>query len=133
MNPLYSRVAERAGHRCEYCRAPEAVFNFPFEVEHLVPPGRGGSHDEENLALSCRSCNLFKTDAIDALDPQSGRRVPLFNPRRDAWEEHFRADLKTGILAGLTPMGRATLLLLQMNGATQVSARKIWARLKLFP
>jgi len=30
MNPHYARVAQRAGHRCEYCRAPEAVFNFPF-------------------------------------------------------------------------------------------------------
>jgi hypothetical protein len=34
MNPLYARVAARAGDRCEYCHAPEAVFNFPFEVEH---------------------------------------------------------------------------------------------------
>ena len=37
MNPRYAPVAERAGHRCEYCRAPEAIFNFPFEVEHIVP------------------------------------------------------------------------------------------------
>jgi hypothetical protein len=32
MNPHYEVVALRAGHRCEYCHAPEAVFNFPFEV-----------------------------------------------------------------------------------------------------
>lgn len=31
MNPLYPAVADRAGHRSEYCRAPEAVFNFAFE------------------------------------------------------------------------------------------------------
>lgn len=36
MNPHYPLVARRAGHRCEYCRAPEAVFNFPFEVERLA-------------------------------------------------------------------------------------------------
>jgi hypothetical protein len=52
MNPHYSRAAERAGHRCEYCQAPEAIFNFPFEVEHILPPGRGGTDDESNLALS---------------------------------------------------------------------------------
>ena len=37
MNDWYPLVAERAGHRCEYCLAPEAVFNFPFEVEHIFP------------------------------------------------------------------------------------------------
>ena len=35
MNPHYPLVAERAGHRCEYCHAPEVIFNFPFE---------GGTH-----------------------------------------------------------------------------------------
>lgn len=33
MNLHYTLVGRRAGHRCEYCHAPEAVFNFPFEVE----------------------------------------------------------------------------------------------------
>jgi len=35
MNRHYAGVAERAGHRCEYCHAPEAIFNLPFEVEHI--------------------------------------------------------------------------------------------------
>jgi hypothetical protein len=46
MNPHYRVVAQRAGHRCEYCRAPEAVFNFPFEVEHICeskPAAKGRS------------------------------------------------------------------------------------------
>lgn len=89
MNPLYSRVAERASHRCEYCRVPEAIFNFPFEVEHILPPQRRGSDDELNLALSCRSCNLFKTDQTEASDPETATNVSLFNPRQDEWNEHF--------------------------------------------
>jgi hypothetical protein len=36
MNPRHARVAARAAHRCEYCHAPEALFNFPFEVEHII-------------------------------------------------------------------------------------------------
>ena len=40
MNPFYTQVADRAEHRCEYCRAPELAFNFPFEVEHLIPKSR---------------------------------------------------------------------------------------------
>lgn len=35
MNPRYHAVSTRAEHRCEYCHAPEATFNFPFEVEHI--------------------------------------------------------------------------------------------------
>ena len=36
MSPRYALVAARAKHRCEYCHAPEAIFNFPFEVEHIL-------------------------------------------------------------------------------------------------
>jgi hypothetical protein len=37
VNPNYPLVAERAGHRCEYCHAPEAIFNVPFKVDYIVP------------------------------------------------------------------------------------------------
>jgi hypothetical protein len=51
VNPLYPVVAERVVYRCKYCHAPEAVFNFPFEVEHIFPQAHGDSDDLENLAL----------------------------------------------------------------------------------
>jgi hypothetical protein len=54
MNPHYPEVALRAGHRCEYCHAPEAVFNLPLEVEHIVPMARGGEDAAANWALACR-------------------------------------------------------------------------------
>jgi hypothetical protein len=133
MNPRYGRVAQRAGHRCEYCQAPEAIFNFPFEVEHVVPTGHGGTDDELNLALSCRSCNVAKSDYVDAVDPLTGDLIPLFNPRKNRWHEHFRVEALTARLSGLTPIGRATIERLQMNRQTQVTARMHWMRLKLFP
>lgn len=43
MNPFYNLVADRAAHRCEYCHDPELVFNFTFEVKHIVPICRGGA------------------------------------------------------------------------------------------
>lgn len=129
----YSRVAERAGHRCEYCHAPEAIFNFPFEVEHVVPASRKGADDESNKALACRSCNLFKSDHVVGLDPVTGEDVPLFNPRSDRWEEHFRIDLESGMIVGLTAMGLATIARLQMNSPLQLAARQAWMRLGLFP
>jgi len=36
------------------------MFNFPFEVEHIAPVSAGGQDEEANLALACRSCNLYK-------------------------------------------------------------------------
>jgi hypothetical protein len=44
MNPLYKFIADRAGHRCEYCHAPEIAFNFPFDVEHFIPTSKQGSN-----------------------------------------------------------------------------------------
>lgn len=129
MNRHYSAVAERAAQRCEYCHAQEAVFNFAFEVEHIVPQSRGGSSDESNLALACRSCNLFKSDAVAG----GGEQKPLFNPRTQQWEEHFSVVSETAEITGLTETGRATVAQLQMNRPRQVSAHKRWMQLGIFP
>jgi 5-methylcytosine-specific restriction endonuclease McrA len=75
MNPHYPAVARRANHRCEYCRAPEAIFNFPFEVEHVLPSAAGGSDDESNLALTCRSCNVHKSSHLTGPDGAGGAEV----------------------------------------------------------
>ncbi|MDM9382578.1 HNH endonuclease signature motif containing protein [Chlorogloeopsis sp. ULAP01] len=128
MNPFYPLVANRANHRCEYCHAPELVFNFPFEVEHIVPMYRGGADAEFNLALACRSCNLRKGTRISAVDPESKTEVPLFHPRQDTWNEHFRVDIEVG-----TAIGRATIVCLEMNSQPQIIARQLWIRLGLFP
>lgn len=81
MNPYYSAIAERASHRCEYCHAPELVFNFPFEVEHIIPLFQQGTNDESNLALACRSCNLRKGIRINGIDNDSNSKVQFFHPR----------------------------------------------------
>ena len=131
MNPYYPLVAARARHACEYCRAPEAVFNLPFEVEHITPRAHGGETNEDNLALSCRSCNLYKSDYVRAEDELTREDVSLFNPRLDAWREHFSIVEETGEIKGLTASGRATVSRLRINSAAQVEARRQWLRLGL--
>jgi hypothetical protein len=133
MNSRYPLVAQRASHRCEYCRAPEAIFNFAFEVEHIIPVSRGGSSDEWNLALACRACNIFKSDHLTALDEVTKTPVPLFNPREEIWQEHFLVNNETGEIQGITATGRVTVLLLRMNATTQLTARLQWMRINLFP
>ncbi len=133
MNLHYAKVAARAGHRCEYCHAPEAAFNFPFEVEHIVPELRGGKNDEANMALACRACNVFKSHHVIGSDSQTNQEANLFHPRHDRWDLHFRVNQDTGEIDGLTPVGRATVAKLRLNEPFQLSARMIWMRLGLFP
>jgi len=109
MNSNYILVADRANHRCEYCHAPELVFNFPFEVEHIIPVSREGADSEENLALACRSCNLRKGNRLSGIDPQSNTEVRFFNPRLEEWENHFQADGTSGTITGTTAIGRTTV------------------------
>ena len=133
MNPNYPAVAARAGHRCEYCRAPEAIFNFPFEVEHIIPSAHGGTDEDVNIALACRACNVSKADALTGADEGSGADAPLFHPRRSAWADNFSVERESGLIVGLTPTGRATVARLQMNRPLQLAARLQWTRLGLFP
>jgi hypothetical protein len=133
MNPRYERVALRAGHRCEYCHAPEAIFNFPFEIEHIIPVSRGGIDAEFNWALSCRSCNLYKSSHISSIDPKEQRETRLFHPREDRWERHFKTSVERGEVEGITAIGRATVVRLEMNSPIQIVARKQWMLLGLYP
>ena len=133
MNPHYPEVALRAGHRCEYCHAPEAVFNLPLKVEHIVPVARGGEDTAANWALACRACNLYKATHGSGTDPESNAVVRLFHPREDRWEDHFEVAPESGEMVGRTPVGRVTVGRLGLNSVAQVAARWQWMRLGLSP
>ena len=133
MNPHYPHVALRAGHQCEYCHAPEAVFNLLLEAEHIMPVARGGEDATANWALACRACNLYKAAHVSGSDPASEAVVRLFHPREDQWEDHSQVAPESGEIVGHTPIGRATLARLGINSAAQVAARQQWMRLGLFP
>lgn len=133
MNPYYQRIAARANHRCEYCRAPELVFNFPFEVEHIIPLCKQGKDQEDNLALACRSCNLRKGMQTSKTDPNSNVDVRLFHPRQDLWELCFQIDLQSGRIIGNNLIGRVSIDALVMNSLTQLKARNLWIQLGIFP
>jgi hypothetical protein len=133
MNPHYSTDSRRAGRRCEYCKAPEIVSNFGFEIDHIDPVSNEGTHEIGNLSLACRACNSRKRDRRSALDEQTGMIVSLFHPRNDRWQDHFRHDLEKGTILGLTSCGRATVSALDLNHPQQISARFLWMKYGLFP
>src|SRR4051812_44160400 len=95
------------------CRLPQSVESFfTFHIEHIVPRQHAGATDERNLALSCHHRNLHKGPTPTAIDPDTGSTVLLFNPRTQAWDEHF--TMQGAAVTGLTPIGRATVRLLKM-------------------
>ncbi len=133
MNPLYAVVATRADFRCAYCHAPQDAFNFGFEVEHIHPRSAGGDNSHNNLALSCASCNGFKSDTVAEWDEAEARLVPPFHPRRDLWEQHFAFDPELTHIVGITAISRATVTRLKMNSPFQIRARQHWISMELYP
>ncbi|MEM7317126.1 MAG: hypothetical protein AAF497_28665, partial [Planctomycetota bacterium] len=74
------------------------------------------------LALACDRCNLHKGTNLSSVDPDSLETVALFHPRRDRWLDHFRFEGAT--IIGISPTGRATARLLQMNAKHRVQIRR---------
>lgn len=116
-------VRARAGNACEYCRLPQfATPLIVFHVEHIVPKQHGGSDDPASLALACDRCNVHKGPNLTSIDPDTGAVVPLFHPRNHCWDDHF--ILREGCVIGVTPAGRATARLLNMNAPRRVELRQ---------
>ena len=126
-SPIRQFVRERAESRCEYCRFRERHLPFwPFHLDHIVARQHLGLDDPANLAWACQRCNLRKGTNLTGVDPDSSQIVRLFDPRADCWEEHF--TLRDGRIVGLTPTGRATAWLLQMNVEERIELRSVLMR-----
>jgi len=118
-------VAERANGCCEYCLSQLRFSPDPFSVEHIIPIAQEGGNELDNLALACQGCNSHKYTSVDAIDPASGLRVPLFHPRRDEWRWHFVWSDDYSFIIGVTPTGRATVAKLRLNRAGVVNLRTV--------
>jgi hypothetical protein len=104
-----------------------------FTVDHINPTSRGGTDDFDNLCFCCFWCNAYKQAHTEARDPRTGRRVPLFNPRTDRWDDHFRWSPTFARVIGRTAIGRATVAALRLNRPSLMRARQLWARYGLHP
>ena len=115
-------VRQRAGDACEYCRLPEFADDVGLQVEHIRARQHRGSDDLNNLALACVTCNRFKGPNLTGVDPQTDSVTLLFNPRLHQWLDHFRFSGAT--VAGLTAIGRATVVVLAINSPVQTATRE---------
>jgi hypothetical protein len=114
MSPeLIELVWRRAGGRCEYCQVHHEQDDLHFEIDHVIARKHRGPTRASNLCLACFACNNHKGTNLSGIDPKTKKIVPLFNPRRHSWRRHFRWD--GPILTGRTAVGRATVLVLEIN------------------
>lgn len=129
---LREQVAVRARYRCEYCQTQQRLILY-MEVDHIRPQSAAGSTTLDNLCYTCRLCNASKADNQTGVDPLSGREVALFNPRTQAWAEHFSWSDTAAEIIGLTETGRATIVCLRLNRPSLIEARLDWARVGWHP
>lgn len=126
-------VATRANHRCEYCQSWRKFATQSFEVEHILPQSLGGLSSLDNLAYACGGCNRHKYNKITAIEPISGKEIPLFHPREQIWKEHFVWNEDYTLIIGLSPIGRATKEALQLNRPGLVNMRELLRAAGLHP
>ena len=115
-------VRQRADHRCEYCQTHQEDSPLAaLHIEHIRPLKHGGTDDESNLCLACIDCNLHKGTNLTGIDPLANAVTPLFHPRQQRGDDHFRWE---GIhIVGQTAAGRTTIRVLCMNSDEQLELR----------
>jgi hypothetical protein len=121
-----ARVRQRAANRCGYCLTHQDYVPWTLEIEHITPIAKGGSDDEANLWLACRSCNLYKSNLTMGLDPVTQQHLPLFNPAQQRWSDHFIWSDDGLRIVGWTACGRATVIALQLNNIYALTVRRNW-------
>src|SRR5438128_11392399 len=117
--PRRRHVRERARGRCEYCQLPQECTALPHEIDHIRARKHRGATTLQNLCWACALCNSHKGTNVAGYDSETGELVPLFNPRRDQWQEHFTWEGST--LVGKTPVARATIDVLRINDPDRVA------------
>jgi hypothetical protein len=124
-------VKKRANHRCEYCQMPRHLDVRPFQIDHIRARKHGGKSQLSNLALACFLCNIHKSSNAAGFDPVTDNLYPLFHPRRDAWNRHFRWN--GARVVGKTAKGRTTIVVLKMNSPKRIEHRRRLIVLEEFP
>ena len=120
---LRRQLEEADGHRCAYCQTTQANSGQRMVPDHIIPESKKVF---DNLCFACRLCNEYKGSRTAGIDPLTGQTVPLFHPRQQNWFDHFAWEEDGTRITGLTAVGRATVVTLQMNNEVILPARQKW-------
>lgn len=122
LRALRPQVRNRVQGKCEYCGLPEDADFVRYELDHVIAEQHGGRTALDNLAYACLDCNRRKGPNLSSLDPDTGERAWLYNPRTQEWKDHFQLN-RDGAILGLTAEGRATAFLLTLNDPERIQDR----------
>ena len=86
-------IFDRDGGVCTYCgstlerdgprrTADLGEMRRVWQVDHVLPRGRGGSDSPDNLVLACGQCNLIKGGSLLADWDQRGGELPTYHTER---------------------------------------------------
>lgn len=130
---LQRKVKELAHGYCEYCYCPSSFSPDSFQLDHIIPISLRGVSELENLAYSCGGCNWHKHNKTHFIDPLIGTISRLYHPRQHLWADHFTWSEDDLMILGITPIGRATIELLQVNRESNLNLRKLLKMAGLHP
>jgi hypothetical protein len=121
---LRESVILRAFKCCEYCKSQDKYSPTFFTIDHVVPESLDGASEFENLAYACFLCNRLKSNKLKVFDILTGKWIPLFNPRKDVWHEHFAWNEDTTQIIGISIVGRCTVKELKLNREKLIEYRQ---------
>ncbi len=130
---LDTEIRLEAKNRCGYCLGEQKYILAWLEIEHIYPRAIGGKTVKENLWLACTYCNTFKSSQTQGIDPNTKRKVPLFNPRTQIWKNNFEFGSDQSTIIGKTVCGRATVNALKINNELALDTRKHWVGVGWYP
>lgn len=122
---LRETVETRANGLCEYCQSAKLIITY-MTVDHIRPEAQGGLTTEDNLCLCCIGCNSFKRDFTTGIDPELGVEIPLYNPRSQNWDDHFKWSEDSSVILPRTTTGEVTIQRLRMNRPDIIRSRQLW-------
>jgi hypothetical protein len=128
---LRQEVIKRVEGCCEYCLVSQEDEFFKFPIDHIIAQKHGGTSTSANLCLSCPDCNAFKGSDIASIDSKTRQLTPLFNPREQKWDEHFH--FQGAIIEPRTPVGRVTVVILQLNRPERITDRLLLIEANRYP
>jgi hypothetical protein len=129
---LRRQIIDRSGGCCEYCLLSQNDVKFSFHFEHIIAEKHKGPTMLNNLCLSCPTCNSYKGSDISSVDWDfSDNIIPLFNPRRQRWSDHFQ--LMGANIEPLTAEGRVTVFLLRLNEPERLVEHELLLLLDRYP
>jgi HNH endonuclease len=121
---LRESVRNRAFCCCEYCKSQDKYSPTNFTIDHIVPQSNDGGSELDNLAYACFLCNRLKSNKTKAFDVNTSTWIPIFNPRKNDWDEHFTWSDDALLIIGKTSIARATVSELQLNRSKLIEYRQ---------